>query len=113
MTRPRNPRTDSNHRIVPQALEELGLVEVDPSRKRYTTMIRGEYVVALDISSLPGQIDYIIFGEKGWVIPVEVKEKGKEEHLTAGELSWRETLGVLVASSSDTVKYKILEMLKK
>ena len=91
------------------ALEDLGLVQVDASRTRYTTMIRGEKVVALDISNLPGQIDWLIRFEFGACLDIEVKEYGKEGDLTDGEKSWRDDLGLLIASNKDTVRYAILE----
>ena len=110
MSRPRYPKPDKNNAIVVRALEDLGaLVRVDASRLRYTVNVRGERISALNISSMPGQIDWVILSEQGWYLSIEVKEPGKENNLTDGENDWRDDLGLVVASNADTVRYAILE----
>ena len=108
--RPRYPKPDSNNAIVIRALEDLGgYVRVDAARLRYTIMLRGMCLTALNISSMPGQTDWIILCDAGWFLSVEVKEPGKENNLTAGEQTWAEDVGLVVASNADTVRYAILE----
>lgn len=110
--RPKHPKTDVNHNIVPDALKELGLVTCDSARLRYTARVRGMQVVALDISSLPGQWDWIIECE-GRCLNVEVKQPGQEKDLTDGETTIMDTAGLLVASQMETVKDCILAILER
>jgi len=109
--RPKYAVKDRNHGIVPTALEELGMVDVDSARLSYVTRIRGQSVIALDISGMPGQIDWLILSERGWCLCIEIKYPGEEHKLTDGEKRWRDTIGILVASNSDAVKYAILELI--
>lgn len=112
MPRPKYPPTDKNHMLVIDALQEIGVMKfVDQPRLRYKFKVRGQTLIALNTSRMPGQIDWLIFSETGWFLPVEVKERGKEKELTAGELEWCESVGVLIASNKDTVKYALLERL--
>lgn len=113
MVRPKHPKPDENHRVVVDALEELGIVTCDTSRLRYTTRVRGQNIIALDVSGLANQIDWIIISELHWVLLVEVKQPGKEKNLTEGEQELADTIGILVASNKDVVKYAILERMQE
>ena len=111
MSRPKYAIKDKNHSIVPEALAKLGLPKVDAARLRYSVRVRGQMLFALDISGMPGQIDWLILSERGWFLSVEVKQRGEEHKLTEGEKAWRDGLGIMVATNSDAVKYAILELI--
>ena len=63
----------------------------------------------LDISRLPGQIDWIVESDAGWYLNIEEKQPGKENNFTEGEINWLGSMGFIVVTQPDMVKYAILE----
>lgn len=73
MTRPRNPRTDGNHGIVPKVVRQLGY------------QFRGLPIRLIDTSKHGGNLtDWLV-----WIGPLavlfEVKQPGEAKRLTDGE----------------------------
>jgi hypothetical protein len=103
MTRPRHPKPDSNNDIVPKALKQLGMVQVDASRLRYTVRFYNYTITALKIADMPGQTDWLILDNTGRFKALEVKEPGKEDDLSPGEKTWANDIGLIVVTTVEQV----------
>ena len=108
MPRPKYPRPDEN-RPVRTFLAEWQRGEWDASRLRYTAKFRGQYLVFIDISRLPGQSDWLLLSDVGWYLVIEEKQPGHELDFTDGEEELSASIGLHVVTSADAVLRLVME----